>query len=276
MGNLKELGDINVSFYYNGKIRGCRRTLYTPLKCYEEGGDEIYARIKKQFDGKFLMDNRYTDKGYWEGDKENTYRRTKDDLKFWYDTKDDVHYLRIEKAGAIEYVDNVEDILYSDSSVDFLTEPVFEFCGGVNGGVFAKKPAYDFQFNYLTGILQGGTAGVDVWNWNNKGLRQRFPIISQFICDMLDGAYVANTAKVLYNDEDKAKVTDAVGFPPVTDDWATHFGLIYEEGEDSVLMSDCPLFCLQKGITTENLIAVIKKVWVREIGDCTVEILGFN
>ena len=271
MENLKEIGNLEVSFFYNGKVMGCTRKLLVPSGVDKQRATQIYERLHSKFGGRFLLDRRYDDKGYWEGDP-STYRRSNDEMTFWYDTETDVRYLRIERKGAIEYVTDVEDILYSDRPVEFLTEAVRD----LTDAVYAKKLDYDFQFNYLTGILQGRTAGVDVFKIYDSGRRRRKPALAQFIADQLDGAYLTKTAKVLYNDEDDAKITEEVGYTIPTDEWATHFGLIFEDGEDNVLISDHPLFCLQGGMTADRLVQVIKTVWAKELDGYEVRIFGFH
>lgn len=271
MANLKEIGDINIAFYYNGKVHGCRRKLCVPAEVEVQELGEIYSILKAKFHNKFLFDNRYADVGYWEGEEESK-KRSADELTFWYDRADGVQYLRIQKKGEMVYVDDVEDIFYGDRSVEFLSKVV-----GVD--VYAKKPELDHPFNFLTGILEGHTAGLDVYWKTEKGKIKRNPALAQKIADMLDGAYIANTAKVLYNDEDKAEWSKDCGFALHLDPWASHFGLIYEEGDDNVLMSDATLFCLLQPPTAENLEAAIKRVWARDLkgynGGYEVKVIGF-
>lgn len=266
MKALQEIGDLNIAFYYAGKVIGCRRVLFVPKEVEPNEVPKILNILKSKFHNKFLFDNRYADLGYWEGEEEKK-KRSADELTFWYDRPEDVQYLRIQKKGQMAYVDDVEDVFYGDRSVEFLSS-----VAGCE--VYVKKPELDHPFNFLTGILVGNTAGVDVFR-KEGGKVKRNPALAQKIADEMDGCYIAKTAKVLYNDEDKAEWTKEKGFPMPTDPWASHFGMIYETKEDNVLMSDATLFCLQDDVTAENIARTIRLMHVRELAGWEIEIKGF-
>lgn len=241
---------LNFWYFYNKRVRGCRRFV---LAATNENVLELSRILKEKYEGKFLFDRRYKEKGK---------RENKNDLNFWWETEKTTENIKIEGKNSIVFVDNIEQFTRGEVVNKELSELLDCEVKMVGFDDYnCKEKAF---FNCMSGFLNGHTASIRIIN---KKTNQYNVSLTENFAYLLNDAYICT---------DEAKISKKI--EQNLDAYKGEFEVVLENSEKRLEISTPKMLYLGEGqkVCRGALVAALKRLWAKELKYHRLEIADFE
>lgn len=265
-----ELGDLSFTYYYNGKVKGTRRWVSVYTEREDLDLDAIYQKLREGYDGKFLLDTRYS----FKKKKDRDAQPLENARNFWYcNAQGGDCNIIVEGCEVVRSVVNIEDIAVlenkpSQDMKDFLEIEGIEIV--CSSPMFSSKCMPMVPFRCMTGVFKGHTAGIRVSQNGVYDLE-----LSKTLASLLEDCYIVENAYVFEMQDEPISFTRPCFYHHPSTEWLDTDNFIVDFKDGRVTANDLKLLVLLRPVCEESIVWALKRILPNLLEGKEAEILYF-